>query len=79
MKNNKGIFWQLRHKKIIYPKHSSGITRRHVKLAYMYIWGLNGIYGTYDNPDLNGEEELDIALEHWEFLYKYNLIVNLKR
>lgn len=78
---SKGIFWQLKDKRIKYekPQKGGGITRRHIKLACMYIYGLYGLYGTEDNANSHEEEELDIALRHWTFLYRYNLVVNLNK
>ena len=57
--------------KIIYNR-PVGISRRDIILVRIYIFG--GFKMKYSGNYITTEEELDIEVEHFLFLRKYNLV-----
>ena len=67
-----GIFAQIRNKRnFIYTKGCK-ITVRHIALVMIDILG--EYYMQYSGNKVTTEEELDIEVEHFFFLLKYNLL-----
>lgn len=69
---NQGLFSQINNKVFDYGSPRKGITKRDITLAYIFI------YKEYEMPytknNITTEEELDIEVEHFYFLNKYNLL-----
>lgn len=69
-----GLFAQLsRDKRVFdYKTKRQGITKRDIVLVYIHI------YGEYEMPytknKVYSEEQLDIEVDHFYFLNKYNLL-----
>lgn len=67
-----GDWTQLKRGRIIKYSRPKGIRRRHVLLAAMYCLGEWKM--KYSGNTITTEEELDIEVMHFKFLYKYNLL-----
>ena len=57
--------------KIVYSK-PIGLTSRDIVLASIYVFGYKIM--RYSRNRITSEEELDIEVEHYQFLKKYNLL-----
>jgi len=68
MIQNKPIIWKMSRD----YKRPSGITKRDVYLASMYVFG--GKIMPYTKNTITTEDELDEEIIHFYFLNKYNLL-----
>ena len=57
---------------IVYRRPKGGITKRDLFLTIIYVFG--GKKMKYSGNFIKTEEELDIEIVHFKFLYKYGLL-----
>ena len=72
MIQNKRIIWQMSKDYKISYERPSGITKRDVYLASMYMF--EGKIMPYTKNTITTEDELDEEITHFYFLNKYNLL-----
>lgn len=73
MRYNEGLWEQLKGgKKIIEYKRVGNITRRNIIMMIIYVIGHYQM--KYSGNKITTEEELDIEVTHFKFLYKYGLL-----
>jgi len=69
---SEGLWHQLEKKPFVDYGRPGNLTARHI--ALMFIETMGGLLMKYSGNTVKTEEELDMEIEHFKFLYKYNML-----
>lgn len=72
MEYNEGLWQQLKKKPFVNYGRPGNLTARHI--ALMIIEVMDGYLMGYSGNTVKTEEELDMEIDHFKFLFKYNML-----